>query len=175
MAQFTKEILEDILGIHTNVRVAVETGTMQGNTTKILASVMQEVHTIELSKTLYNDVLLELSKYTNVICHLGDSRDIISGLYPDVPVLWYLDAHAVESQYGGLPQMADTFPLFDELRILRLRKTPDIIVVDDVHAFGRNSPGWRCVNTRSICNKITRIKESKTIGDQFVIYRKCAT
>lgn len=134
-----------------NIDVAVETGTLMGWTTVRLAEIFQEVYTIELSEGLYNrsSTVEKLSQFSNIKRLLGDSAEWIPRLASqiDKPVFWYLDAH-----FCYLDKEVATnnpYPIWTELEAIKARNLPDVVAVDDVHAFGRE-PGWTDVTTENI-------------------------
>lgn len=71
------------------------------------------------------------------------------------PVFFYLDAHFCRTD----PPIAKSpFPLWDELILMRQRRFADIVVVDDVHTFGKarddlrygDAPEWEGVTGAAI-------------------------
>ena len=66
-------------------------------------------------------------------------------------------------------------PLWEELRILSRRTTPDIIVVDDVHAFGRafdkEQDQWLNVSPETITAAVSNATDSRVMGDMFAVWR----
>lgn len=154
-------------------RVAIETGTFEANTTRLLLNLFEIVHTIELEKTRFERCQLLLTE-TRAICHHGNSADIIPELCRlyDEPVFFYLDAHQIAPKHLGpdrwrLP-VANSFPLWNELRAIAAHNQPDRIVVDDVHAFGRRETGWRGVRPDRLCAALGRVRFSRRVGDQWV-------
>lgn len=153
-------------------RVAVETGTFEADTTRLLCQRFQIVHTIELEPARFARCQ-QLLVGTVAQCHLGDSAQLVPQLatqYAAEPVLWYLDAHhmlTVAAHRWTLP-VADTFPLWSELSAIAARNQPDRVIVDDVHAFGRREKGWRNVNVAKLRSALPRIRYSRVLGDQWV-------
>lgn len=157
-------------------RILVETGTYRGKTSLLASRHFQIVHTIELSRRLFRRARRRL-KPAGVVCHLGDSRVLVPRLCAQFtePVAWYLDAHFFRD-----PQRlaADNpLPLMDELTAIASRPWPDIVIVDDVHDFGRvdhGLPGWDAITQDSICDALGRVRESRIVDDQLVIWRNHA-
>lgn len=155
-------------------RVAIETGTFEAATTRLLLQLFQVVHTIELEPSRF-DRCRELLRDTRAICHQGDSALIlpeICGRYPDEPLFFYLDAHHVAPRNRGpnawpFP-VADSFPLWSELSVIAARTQPDRVVVDDVHAFGRQEKGWRQVHPPRLRQALRRVRYARTRADQWV-------
>ena len=76
-------------------KVFVETGTYRGNTIMRVSHMFQSIHTIELSKKWYKYASKRLKGQSHVVCHQGDSAEVLSKLLQEIkePVLIYLDAH----------------------------------------------------------------------------------
>lgn len=171
---------------HTVVpAVAVETGTFRGERALLFAEHFAEVHTIELSPTLFAKADARLAPYPHVLRHLGDSRALVPDLAATLPmpVLWYLDAHwftlnRKRSRAGYArdqeAQIAKTpLPLWDELAAIAARPWADIVVVDDVRDFGRAEPTeeWLDVSPGRIAGYFPEAVEVATLNDQLVIWR----
>ena len=171
---------------HTVVpAVAVETGTFRGERALLFAEHFAEVHTIELSPTLFAKADARLAPYPHVLRHLGDSRALVPALATALaqPVLWYLDAHwftlnRKRSRAGAArdaeAQIANTpLPLWDELEALAARTWADIVVVDDVRDFGRTEPTeeWRDVSLERIAAYFPGAVEAAVLADQAVVWR----
>ena len=77
------------------IKSAVETGTFQGATTRALAAMVPEVHTVEISPAFFAQSRQRLDGVTNVRQYCGATPDVLPGLLPQVrkPALYYLDAH----------------------------------------------------------------------------------
>jgi hypothetical protein len=182
MAHFTADLLTDAIrwAEAERIAVAVETGTFEGQTTQLLARHFPTVHTIELEPQHWRRCVETLGSI-GAVFHLGDSAQLVTRLsaaYQDVPVCWYLDAHWFAPQAGRgkwkLPVAdASPFPLWDELTVIATRKTPDLIIVDDVHCFGRDQNGWQSVSRASLDQWFgVRLRKSEIIGDQYLAATK---
>lgn len=118
-----------------NIEVAVETGSQYGYTTSFLASVFNEVHTIEIVPSSYQAAQNNLRHFSNAICHLGSSNEVLKDILPALEsksLLFYLDAHWEEY-----------WPLLDELEaISKTHKDNCIIVIDDVKVPIRPDIGY---------------------------------
>lgn len=157
-------------------RVLVETGTYTGKTTLLATQHFGRVETIELSERLYR-AAAKLLEPMGVVCHFGDTRVILPRLCRELaePVVWYLDAH-----YWREPLQAaekNPLPLQEELTAIAARPWPDVVIVDDVHAFGRTDhklPGWEVVTPEWICALLGRVREWQIVGDQCLAWRNAA-
>lgn len=129
----------------------VETGLWEGEQLYIASSVFGLVIGIELDEHYAN---LAQERVPSATVLLGKSEDVlleVSANHPE-PVCFYLDAH-----YCRLdpPIAFSEFPLWKELAIIRGRYQSDIVVVDDVHTFGKKrddikTPEWAGVTAESI-------------------------
>jgi hypothetical protein len=153
-------------------QVAVETGTFEADTTRLLLQRFAVVHTVELSWPRFARCC-HLLAGTPAVCHHGDSAAILPTLslrYWEVPIFWYLDAHHIATPAADrwdLP-IADGFPIWDELRAIAQRNQADRVVVDDVHAFGRREKGWETVTQQRLRHALPRIWYCRVLGDQWV-------
>ena len=112
----------------------VETGTFQGNTTRWAAEMFESVHTIELSKVLYETYHEDLENTPGVIPHFGDSAkvmpEIVHSLGGEAALFW-LDGHWSGGVTAGEEQEC---PVMEELLCLRDRNQ-DLILIDDARLF----------------------------------------
>jgi hypothetical protein len=178
MAWFTAELLADAIrwADAEEIAVAVETGTFEGQTTQLLARHFPTVHTIELEPQRWRRAI-ETPGRIGATFHLGDSAGLLpylSAAYCDAPVCWYLDAHwwAEEKGSGGkwnLPVANENpFPLWAELETIAGRTQADLVIVDDVHAFGRDELDWRGVSSASLDQALGgRLDRSRIVEDQY--------
>lgn len=154
----------------------VETGTYRAVTTLAMSKVFKHVHSIELSETLYDEAKEKCKGVENIQLHHGDSAMVLPTLDLPKPVVFLLDAHACKTK--PLVTAQGAFPLWKELEYIGQRPCRDIIIVDDVHAFGKhneraNSPEWIEVTTESIIDAIEIYKpviDRFEFHDTFVMY-----
>src|SRR5262245_55437649 len=75
--------------------MAVETGTYRGEGTRVLARLFSTVHTIELSPKWHKVARRSLADLKNVVCHEGDSAEVMQKLIPSIRerAMFFLDAH----------------------------------------------------------------------------------
>ncbi|MBS0652626.1 MAG: hypothetical protein JSR39_03775 [Verrucomicrobia bacterium] len=120
---------------HYNIEAAIETGSLYGHTTAFLASIFNEVHTIEIEPSNYQITLNTLSIFPNAVCHFGSSSSVLTEILPTLEsksLLFYLDAHWQEY-----------WPLLDELEaISKTHKDNCIIVIDDFKVPTRPDIGY---------------------------------
>lgn len=107
-----------------HIDAAVETGTFKGNTTAYLALLFDDVYTIEIVESTYQETKSKLKTFPNVHCFLGSSETVLPNLLSELKekrVLFYLDAH-----------WEDHWPLREELNeISKTHYDNCIIVIDD--------------------------------------------
>lgn len=153
--------------------VFVETGTYRGVTARLALAQFREVHTIELSPTLFAEISPALED-EGAQCWCGDSAIMVPHMVTmfEEPVFWYLDAHWwPESE----PDVAHgELPLWAELNALAARPHTyhDVIVVDDVSCFGHGpQPAWSDVSLERIAALFPDAREVVLLGDQAAVYR----
>ena len=106
----------------------------------------------------------------------GDTNELLPSLLASIheAVFIVLDAHYCKLD----PPIAKSrFPLWGELGLLRTRPYADIVVVDDVHTFGKvrddlryaSDPEWETVTETSI--SLFLGAPGETIGDGYVVWR----
>lgn len=181
MSDFTEERMQEIMGhdAYPECQVAIETGTGWADTTALLAHYFDRVITIELSQELYGFVSRNkrLKSWGVEFIH-GDSVVKVPELCRQIeePCFWYLDAHWCQGgKFTGRTSAMNPSPLFDELAAIAARKYADVVVVDDVHAFGRNAnwdkTRWWEVTEETILRALgSRVRTSMVNHDQFVVY-----
>lgn len=157
-----------LLGVQVAPTTVVETGTFRGQFTLRLPELFQVVHTVELSARLFATHPDDL----RINWHHGDSAEVVAKLAVELkePVLWYLDAH-----YFAGADAAESFPLWRELRAISARSQPDIVVVDDVHTFGKQRDKkygpWHAVTPKALVKALGRVTGHCQIKDAYVMYR----
>lgn len=116
-----------------NLSRAVETGTYRGDGTILLATVFDEVVTIELSKELHAAAQPRLAKAPNVKALQGHSAERLSELVDaDVPTYYFLDGHWSGGVTAG---EEDECPVLGELAALAGGHPSDCFVIDDARLF----------------------------------------
>lgn len=107
------------------ITTAIETGTWKGETTRFLASIFDQVHSIEIQEEFFVQASEELSSFSNLRLHHGNSPEVLQSILPELSserILFYLDAH-----------WFSYWPLLDELEAIgTTRKDACIIIIDDV-------------------------------------------
>lgn len=112
----------------------VETGTLAGETSRWASKHFKTVHTIELSKTLYEQYSSQLKALENVKPYQGDSRDVLPKILSEIgdqKIVFWLDGHWSAGETAG---QEDECPLLGELDLIR-RRDGDIIIIDDARFF----------------------------------------
>lgn len=181
MGRLTREQLKDIIG-DSKINTLIETGTCEGGFAIIAASVFNKVITIELNSYYYERAKKELQFIDNVELINGNSIDVLKNILPKQkrPLVFYLDAHFFNPDNSESPLIPRSeFPLFKELELIKTRNKKDIVIIDDVHTFGRerpelrykNQPDWELVNTESILNSIGTYTKYDVIDDAFIIWK----
>ena len=154
--------------------VYIETGCNRGDQLVVAAQMgFARMTGIELDER-YAAEAAQRVKTASV--RVGDTSALLPAILTAInePVFIILDAHYCKLD----PPIAKSrFPLWDELKLLRARSYADIIVVDDVHTFGKarddlryaSEPEWETVTGTSISAFLGAPGE--TIGDGYVVWR----
>jgi hypothetical protein len=160
------------------ITTAVETGTFEAKTSRVLNELFPTVHTIELQPERWAQCV-DLYAKIGIQFHLGDSLAILPAIaraYHSRPCLWFLDAHWFDLAGHGddwpIPVAGESpFPLWGELKTIVARGQADIVIVDDVHAFGRQDNGWHSVSLQTLDIAIgNRLEHSKIEADFYVAW-----
>lgn len=129
--ELTRALVEGL-----GLRVAVETGTYRGESTRELAAIVPQIHTVELSEALAAGAAVSLSDLSNVTCHSGSSAAMLRSLASSVrePFLAWLDAHwcggTTERSEGECPVLAE----LDEIDSFVDAKR-SCVLIDDARFF----------------------------------------
>ncbi len=160
--------------------ILIETGTLKGQNVVRLAPWFQRAYSIELSPDLWRAAREKfgLSTEGGIYFLLGDSAELLPELLKRIrkPVVLYLDAH-----YCADDQVAASeFPLWAELDAAARHPYADLVIVDDVHNFGKKRPdlavhesgrGWEHVTRKSILEALgDRVIKSYVHRDQFIVH-----
>lgn len=185
MSHYQSPAIQSLLDAHCVCpQVVVETGTLQGETTRKMSGMFRQVYTIEITREFHDAVSPLIESLGNTESILGDSAVVVPQLCRSIhePVLWYLDAHWFPGRPASGQDMSrsNPFPLWDELDAIAAREYPDIVMVDDVHAFGREDWGnnppagvvqcWANLDEEAIVERLQRVKESLIAMDKVVCY-----
>jgi hypothetical protein len=110
--------------------IFVETGTYYGETTRLLSQAAKRVLTVELSPTHYS-IALRTSKRPNIELTLGDSREFLRRVTPQLrgKICFFLDAHPTNPE--TTPEGEIDIPILEELRIVTASPQTSLIIIDD--------------------------------------------
>lgn len=164
--------IADRILIFNNLQVFIETGTHQGDTTRIASILFVEVFTFEINKIYYEFAKRKLNTLdcTNVNHLLGDSVELLDTLLDTEKrsAFFFLDAHHHSMKTTEDVKMdngSGKTPLMDELDIINRKypKVPAVICIDDVRLWRSGNPDWSNVNDE----KIVEALSNHTITDSF--------
>lgn len=108
-----------------NITTVIETGTYMGDTTRYLADIAGQVHTIECNADYYNVISKKLEAIKNITCHFGSSPEVLAKILPTVKqrLFIFLDAH----WYAN-------WPILNELRIISAHTIEQpVIMIHDIY------------------------------------------
>lgn len=158
----TKLILE--LANDFEIKVFVETGTLVGSRVGAVKDFFSEVHSVELSESLYNRCLNSFREERNVHLYNGDSGELLSSIIEGIneSCIYFLDAH----YSGGLTAKGNKdSALSDELKAIlpRLSKYDDVILVDDTYNLSDHN-GYLSKNT--VTNKVMSVRPDYAVEEK---------
>ena len=123
--------LKTLLGI----RVFVETGTYEGDSTAVAASLIDQVHTIELSPEHYVRAAERFAGDEHVEVLHGGAEDLLPVLFRKLrkrATVFWLDAHWCEADAAGAESQC---PLLDELAAITPLNEKSVVLIDDARLF----------------------------------------
>lgn len=116
------------------ISVLVETGTYMGDTVQAVKDVMRAVYSIELDEKLSAQAMRRFARDANVKILHGDSSKLLPSVIQEIegPALFWLDGH----YSGGCTAKGEMCtPIIQELKVIGLRSTQDVILIDDARLF----------------------------------------
>jgi hypothetical protein len=172
MGRLTKE---EIKKIAPNHKVAVETGLWKGEQLEVIAKCFDKTFGIELDAH-YAEVSRKRVPSATVYC--GDTAKLLPIVSQEMkePSVFFLDAHYCKLE----PPIAKSeFPLWEELKTINARNLSDIVIVDDVHTFGKKRDDllfkegdkeWEHVTPGNILEYFPQAKRSEIYKDSFIVW-----
>lgn len=115
--------------------VFIESGTFFGTSAGRAALFFKEVHTMELSPSLYQEAQQRLNKYQNVHTYCGDSSKLLPEILKNVTgrIVFWLDGHYSE---GSTAKGSKNTPVMEELEAIKNSGiTNAVILIDDMRCF----------------------------------------
>ena len=166
---------EEIKKIAPNYTTAVETGLWKGEQLEVIAKCFNNTYGIELDAH-YAEVSRKRVPKATVYC--GDTAKLLPMVSQEMkePSVFFLDAHYCKLD----PPIAKSkFPLWEELKTISNRNLPDIVIVDDVHTFGKKRDDllfqagekeWEHVTPENILEYLPNAKKSEIYKDSFIVW-----
>ena len=128
-------VLLEALRRHLPLKIFVETGTYQAETTAATAPLFDRVYTVELSPVLYEQATRKLAHLRHVEVIQGSSPEVLRARGPEFSlssVLYWLDAHWCGGSTGGA---ANECPLLGELAAIGDLNDSSVVLIDDARYF----------------------------------------
>jgi hypothetical protein len=120
--------------------VFIETGTYSGLTTQVAAELFHHVYTVELSDTMYTNLVVKFRNNPRIHVFHDDSPHFIRSIVPALKreaVIFWLDAHYCG--VGTARGESDT-PVMYELHAIKETVMRDaLILIDDIRCFGSST------------------------------------
>lgn len=152
-----------------SVDVFVETVTYYGDSALTASTLFREVHTIELSDSLYRDAVERLRQYPNIHCYLGNSIEVLPQIIPTLAgrVIFWLDGH----YSGGITSRGtNNTPILSELEAISLLPSAEaVILIDDLRLFQIIKPGFQAAASLDGYPTISSLKQ--TVEKLFPIHQ----
>jgi hypothetical protein len=144
--------------------VAVETGTLFGDSALRLSRHFPMVYTIEINRDLFERAAARFKDHNGIRVLCGDSKQVLAALVKEIrrPCLFYLDAHfsgdgstnwkksrwrgyRVDTGYAGdRPTAENQVPLFEEIKAIHDGlKSRCLIYIDDADEFDDSGVGLK--------------------------------
>jgi hypothetical protein len=117
-------------------RIMVETGTLYGETLHALRDSFDQLHSIELSRELYEGAKRRFAGDRKIHLWFGDSGEVLSHVLTlvDRPAMFWLDGH-----YSGGPTAlgSEATPIVRELGLVSRHQLhcSNVVVIDDARLF----------------------------------------
>lgn len=130
----TKEMIEQH---KKDCSIFIETGTFFGDAVNLAKTFnFDEIHTVELSRELYERNVANFTNDKNVFCHRGDSIQVLPQILQNInkKCLFWLDGH----YSGGVTAKGEkSCPLEEELMAIAQHHIKDhTILIDDINQCG---------------------------------------
>jgi hypothetical protein len=130
--------------------IFIETGSYRGETIFHMENYFDELHTIEIKKSFYENLTREY-RGDKITFHLGDSSIILNSLVETLErqAVFFLDGHWSAQDTGKGKKHV---PLYEELDSIHKKfKHKCIIIIDDYRLFGTwvndiKEPNWSDIN-----------------------------
>jgi hypothetical protein len=150
----------------------IETGTYMGDTIFHMNSYFKELHTIELSKILYESAKEKATttlSNNKIQFHHGDSSVVLPELLPNItsPTIFWLDGHFC---HCASEQGSKDCPLLEEISAIRDKLTsPAIIIIDDARLFNTvSAEDWSGINETSILSTLINHPSQRYVSHFYI-------
>lgn len=180
LAALKQSTVKHLFRLHPRYRrihTFLETGTFKARTITNMLGLFRVLHTIELSKPLFERAVKKYG-HLKINFHLGDSSVLLPEIAKKVngPIFFYLDAHGFDRS-----DVVEGFPLPAELDYIKTRSQADVIAIDDVHLFGaaplegsKRDPRWLSITEQAIRQQLgeSRNKNIVIIENTLFVFRR---
>lgn len=116
------------------IKTIVETGTYLGNTTEALATLSDNVYTVEINPDFYSKACERFKKNKNIKLFNMPTADFLNNYLSSMnqPIFLFLDAHSIERQWNEYENTNSiNEPLINELIIIAKIKIKPVIAIHD--------------------------------------------
>ena len=171
-----------------NPDIYIETGTMNGGTTRNAAPSFSKIYTVELNKNLFETSRKNLARFKNISVYQGRSFEVFEKLLPTLSgkTVFWLDAHysgpGTSLSYEDESNAEAVTAIRKELSSIKNYCTGEsIILIDDIRGFGTEINGtefmgcWAYPSLQEVKKMLLDINPNftfKLLKDIFIAYDK---
>jgi len=161
------------------IEIFVETGSFHGDTIESVKNIFPEIHSIEISKELFDNCAKRFEDDIHVHLYHGKSPELLRKIRKKIKknALFWLDAHWCEAiNTGGKKSQC---PLIDEIKAITPLREADVVFIDDARLFTAPPPfphevsDWPDFNELiGIFGLISKTHSVSIINDVICVYPK---
>jgi len=168
-----QKIINDSKFTNKSFTTFIETGTFKGGTIDNIRNKFDDIHTIELSKELYDYNVHKFRDFEHIKVYFGDSSDIFPTLLRKINSrsVFFLDGHW-SSGWQQTAQGEKDCPLVEEITSIKLDfKNDCIVIIDDFRLFGtKEYEDWSDINSEILIDILDdRVMNHYVDNDRLII------
>lgn len=163
-----KQLIIRSLAEEYGIQTLVETGTYKGEMVYSQFPFFDQIYSIELSRSLFEECVKKFRKFPNIILLQGDSGKVLEQLVPQLskPSIFWLDAH----YSAGITSRGDIdCPIEKELEAVSNSKNLHMIVIDDAKDFVGIDGYPTIENLKEIVKRVLPMYKFHLVGGIFFI------
>jgi len=165
----TEKFLNDIKAF-TNASIFVESGTYIGDTAYHASYCFEQVHSVELSPSLYAQAVNRFADNQKIFLYQGDTVVVFPRILKNIKskIVFWLDGHF---SGGSTARGEIDTPIMQELKIIKESGLSDsIILIDDIRLFGIANDYPSVLEVYKYIKTINSLYRIEIIGDILIAY-----